>query len=436
MPHRLPPPLLLAALLVLLPLHPKLLVAAAALDAGLLAAEQAAAGSSVFGDGDGGGGSSSGLLQGAAGHRGDGGAEEAAEALMAAQLAAGEPEGRRRLMSLIRAGPLPGLTFPGFPGAGAAAVGAAAAGAGYVITQQDPVAIALRQLSIVAIQAYGTAVTAAIGLAVTALDNRLARYAAYLKREVDALGDSNTPALVDEIQREIRVLVVLRAALKDVQSRLGVYVKFLTSAASAWTAWVYGIQYRFQSANVNFLTSNDPFGVEYARVFFSLSDETKLIALLLKPFITEFNFGQEFFNSLAGILLDAANSERERLTVTPAVALEAPLGTGGNLQPVIARVRQLAQRLGGGGAADSLLAAAQQGRDNIIAALRPPLPGGGSNVAGLWRQARQARQGGGGAGGDGGAAGGMGQSADGLLARMQGLAEGASNAGFFSAQSG
>ena len=30
----------------------------------------------------------------------------------------------------------------------------------------------------------------------------------------------------------------------------------------------------------------------------------------------------------------------------------------------------------------------------------------------------------------------MGQAADGLLARMQGLAEGASNAGFFSAQSG
>lgn len=39
-----------------------------------------------------------------------------------------------------------------------------------------------------------------------------------------------------------QVLVVLRAALKDTQARLGVYVKFLTAATSAWTAWVYGIQ--------------------------------------------------------------------------------------------------------------------------------------------------------------------------------------------------
>ncbi|PNW81463.1 hypothetical protein CHLRE_07g357033v5 [Chlamydomonas reinhardtii] len=297
-------PLLAAALLAasLLPLSPKLIAAATAVDAGLLAAEQAAAGSSVF---SGGGGSSSGggggaqrVLAAAAAGQADGGEE--AEAEMAAQLAAGEVEGRRRLMSLVRAGPLPGLSFPGFPGAGlvpgggvaGAAVAAGAAGAGYVITQQDPIAIALRQLSIVAIEAYGTEVSAALGIAVSALDARLARYSAYLKREADALKDGSSPAQLDQVQREIRVLVVLRAALKDTQARLGVYVKFLTAATSAWTAWVYGIQYRFQSANVNFLTANDPFGVEYARVFFSLSDQTKLIALLLKPFITEFTFGQ------------------------------------------------------------------------------------------------------------------------------------------------
>ena len=43
---------------------------------------------------------------------------------------------------------------------------AGAAGAGYVITQQDPIAIALRQLSIVAIEAYGTEVSAALGMCV------------------------------------------------------------------------------------------------------------------------------------------------------------------------------------------------------------------------------------------------------------------------------
>ena len=40
---------------------------------------------------------------------------------------------------------------------------------------------------------------------VSALDPRLARYSAYLKREADALKDGSSPAQLDQVQREIRV---------------------------------------------------------------------------------------------------------------------------------------------------------------------------------------------------------------------------------------
>ncbi|KAG2423050.1 hypothetical protein HXX76_015566 [Chlamydomonas incerta] len=347
----------------------------------------------------------------------------------------------RKLMSSILAGPLPGLHFipRGFPGpslgagglglmarlgafgpggaalaAAAAAPGgavpaaAAAAGAGlagglasYVVLGQDPVAIALRQLSIVAIQAYGTAAQNSIKRGIKAIDVQLARYAAYLKRLAKQLDAADAAAQLDVAQREIRALVIARAALKDYGARQVSYVKFLTSAASAWTSWFYGIQYRFTTLTITLQWGNDPIQFELNRVLYSLADATKLSGLLLQPFIDAFKYEQRFSAALFNILFDAYNRERNRLTVTPVAVLNDPLGTGQNLPGVIARVRELAQQLGGGGAADALRTAALTARDQVAAALGTGGGGGGqAPAAGAAAAGQSADRDSGGDGGD------------------------------------
>ncbi|KAG2494407.1 hypothetical protein HYH03_007459 [Edaphochlamys debaryana] len=248
------------------------------------------------------------------------------------------PGSARRLLQALRVGPLPGLTLR--PGVGLGV--ADAAFAGYVITAQDPIAIALRQLSIVAINAIGTEVNNAIKRAVRDIDAELARYATYLGRQVDSLEDANLPEVLAAVQTEVRVLVLVRASLEDTRDRLIVYSTFVTSSVSAWTSYIYGIQYRFQALILALLSSNDPFGFELGRVLFSLSDLTKLVGLILKPFIAEFKYSQSFLNNLNGIIFATYTRERNRLTFTPSIALDDPIGSGKNLQAVVDQVLELA----------------------------------------------------------------------------------------------
>ncbi|GLC34211.1 hypothetical protein PLESTF_000129800 [Pleodorina starrii] len=304
--------------------------------------------------------------------------------------------GSRKLLTNILAGPLPGLTvIPGFPGPkpftpgslgflgrmGVVGAGTAAL-AQYVVSGQDPVAIALRQLSIVAIESYGTAVQNAIKRGVAQIDAQLARYSSFLKRQASALKKKDAQDLLAAVQMEIRALVIARAALKDMSAREVANVKFLTSAASSWTSWFYGIQYRFTTLTININWSNDPLQLELNRVLFSLGDVTKLVGLLLKPFIDAWKFEQRFFNTLYNIIFKAYVRERNRLTITPVATLMYRFGSGQNIQFIIDRVTSLSQALGGGANADAMLAAARAARDQVAAALMPPGAGGGGSMKG------------------------------------------------------
>lgn len=46
------------------------------------------------------------------------------------------------------------------------------------------------------------------------------------------------------------------------------YAKFLTAAASAWTSWFYGIQYRFATLTITLQWGNDPIQFELNRVLY------------------------------------------------------------------------------------------------------------------------------------------------------------------------
>ncbi|KXZ53783.1 hypothetical protein GPECTOR_6g701 [Gonium pectorale] len=318
--------------------------------------------------------------------------------------------GSRKLMQAVLGGPLPGFTFiPGFPSArplsrgtlglagrigalGTAAVRGAVAGdiafASYVVNGQDPVAIALRQLSIVAIEAYGTAVQNNIKRATKAIDAQLARYQAYLRRQTGPLKDASMNTQLAQIQREIRALVIARAALKDWSAREVANVKFLTAASSAWTSWFYGIQYRFTTLTFQVQWANDPLQIALNRVLYNLGDVTRLVGLLLRPYIRAFKFEQRFFNELYNIIFDEYVAERNRFTVTPTAVFNDPIGSGKNLQAIIDRVTEFGNRLGSGQNAAELLNAARQARDQVAAALAVPA---GDNASALDRLANLLR---------------------------------------------
>ncbi|GLC34212.1 hypothetical protein PLESTM_000170300 [Pleodorina starrii] len=353
-------------------------------------------------------------------------------------------DGARKLLSAFKAGPLPGLTFiPGFPGGGGpvrqTAAAAEAAFAQYVVSGQDPVAIALRQLSIAAIGAMGTAVQNQIARAIRNIDAELERYEEYVGRVADSLSDSNVPNLLASLQREVRVLVIVRAALEDMGARWSVYVSFLTEAASSWTSFYYNYQFRFRVMLLALLSSNDPFGLEYVRVLYSLADVTKLVGLVLKPFLDLQEFEQNFYNALNDIIFAYANDERNRLTITPSLSLPWAPGTGGNLQVAIERVLNVAEALGSNENTAALLQAASAARDRVAAALRRPNADGSSNVAGLFRRMQQSWGEAAEEGADGFAGvGGLGAGLAGMqgLGSMAGLADGAANANFFGVASG
>ncbi|EFJ39423.1 hypothetical protein VOLCADRAFT_100994 [Volvox carteri f. nagariensis] len=300
----------------------------------------------------------------------------------------------------------------------------------YVVLGQDPVAIALRRLSITAIDAFETAVQNQIARAIRNIDAELERYEEYVGRVAEALTDGNVDNLVAALEREVRVLVIVRACLEDIGARMESYVAFLTGAASSWLSYYYGYQVRFTVMLIALLSSNDPLGLEYVRVLYSLADMTRLVGLVLKPFIRLQKFEQSFYNALNDILFTYANDERNRFTITPSFSFEASLGTSGNLQAAMDRVLSLAQALGNRENAAALLRSATTARDQVIAALRRPHADGSSNVGGLFMQQSWQDED---MDGDGEPQG-LGVAA--RLARMQGLASGAANANFFSAASG
>ncbi|KAG2494408.1 hypothetical protein HYH03_007460 [Edaphochlamys debaryana] len=289
----------------------------------------------------------------------------------------------RRMLKSVLGGPLPGLSLiPGFPGAGGRIPGPGGAGLGpfasYVVRAQDPIAIALRQLSIIAIAAYGTAVQDAIKLGTKAIDAELARLRTYLQRQAKALTSANAQTQLAQVQREIRALVVARAALKDLSAREVRDTKFLTAATSAWVSWYYGIQYRFSTMTLNIQWANDPIQLELNRVLFSLADLNKLIGLLLGPFVDAFQFEQSFFNELANVILAASIDERNRFTVTPVATFNDPIGSGKNLAALADQIASVSKKLGTGRNAEALLKASTAMRDNVAKALAVPAGGSGT----------------------------------------------------------